>query len=143
MLALLAPDQVSAGASGSLYGLFSLLYLVLIFNWPVLVSPWRDLITLTINVIIALGIGLLPYVDNFAHIGGFLAGIFGGMMFLPTIKFSNRDRIVKLVLKLVSAPLLLGALAYGFYVFWMQWEVNCEWCQYLDCAPPGQFWCAK
>ena len=129
------------GASGSLYGLFALLYLDLIQNWPILLTPTRDLISLTINVIIALGVGLLPFVDNYAHIGGFLAGILGGLVFLPTINFTEASRRRKMVLRVVASVALLGVLAYGFYAFWMRMEIECSWCHYLDCVPPGSAWC--
>ena len=139
----LPPKKVSVGASGSLYGLFALLLLDLVQNWQILLTPVRDMISLTVNVTIALGVGLLPFVDNFAHIGGFLAGILSGLVFLPAIDFNENDRRRKRVLRLIAFPALTAVLGYGFYAFWMQMEVGCSWCHYLDCVPPGSAWCAE
>lgn len=42
----------------------------------------KDLIFLLIDIIISFVLGLLPFIDNFAHIGGFVAGIALGMVFM-------------------------------------------------------------
>ncbi len=43
---------------------------------------WSSLCTLIILVAVNLGLGLLPFVDNFAHIGGFLSGFLLGFLLL-------------------------------------------------------------
>jgi hypothetical protein len=43
---------------------------------------WSSLCTLIILVAVNLGLGLLPFVDNFAHIGGFLSGFLLGFVLL-------------------------------------------------------------
>jgi hypothetical protein len=131
----------SAGSSGALYGLFALLYLDLYQNWPLLTSPYFDLLKLTFNVALALAIGLLPYVDNYAHIGGFVTGIFAGVVFMPTIAFTRETRRRKRLIAILVAPVLLTGFALGFYVFWLGLSNVCPWCVYLDCIPPGQGWC--
>lgn len=40
-------------------------------------------------------VGTLPFVDNFAHIGGLVFGIFAAMAFLPYITFGRWNRIRK------------------------------------------------
>jgi hypothetical protein len=40
------------------------------------------LVTLLVVIAINLAIGILPHVDNFAHIGGFLTGFLLGFVFL-------------------------------------------------------------
>lgn len=134
---------MSAGSSGSLFGLFALLLVDLLLNWPILVSPWKDLSQLLTNMFLGIVIGLLPFVDNFAHIGGFIAGCLCGLIFIPAVTFNTRDKHIKQALRLASIPILLGGLALGFYIFWQQWPVKCPWCTYVDCVPPGQLWCAS
>jgi hypothetical protein len=43
------------------------------------VRPWVNLFFLTMVFLLAMGIGLLPYIDNFMHIGGFIGGLLAGM----------------------------------------------------------------
>lgn len=138
----LAPNSVSAGASGSLLGLIALLYIDLYSNWPLLTRPKWDLVKVTINVMIALAVGLLPLIDNYAHIGGFIAGLLSGMIFMPKIAFSKWDRRRKRILAIVSVPLLIVSLALTFYVFYLAVPNICPWCVYLDCLPPSASWCS-
>lgn len=41
------------------------------------------LVTLVVIVVINLALGILPHVNNFAHIGGFLTGFLLGFILLP------------------------------------------------------------
>lgn len=45
------------------------------------------LLTLVIIIVINLAVGILPHVDNFAHIGGFLTGFLLGFVFLIRPQF--------------------------------------------------------
>ena len=42
---------------------------------------------LVIIIVVNLGVGILPHVDNFAHIGGFLSGFLLGFVFLIRPQF--------------------------------------------------------
>lgn len=48
--------------------------------------------SLLLIVIINLAVGILPHVDNYAHIGGFLAGFLLGFVFLPRPQFGWEER---------------------------------------------------
>lgn len=45
-------------------------------------SPWQDFLFICLDVIISFVLGLLPGLDNFSHIGGFLMGIVLGICLL-------------------------------------------------------------
>jgi len=52
------------------------------------------LLTLLFIIIINLAVGVLPHVDNYAHIGGFISGFLLGFVFLVRPQFewvSQRD----------------------------------------------------
>lgn len=68
-----------SGASGSLFGIFALSMLDILYTWPDRPRPGRDLTYLLIDIVISFVLGLLPGIDNFSHIGGFLAGIAIGL----------------------------------------------------------------
>lgn len=52
------------------------MFMFLLFESQLLVKPWKEFIKLVIVVFVLLLIGLLPFIDNFAHIGGFVFGLF-------------------------------------------------------------------
>lgn len=49
------------------------------------------LFSIVIVVALNMAIGLLPHVDNFAHIGGFITGILLGFILLPRPGYSWRQ----------------------------------------------------
>lgn len=77
------PDGIaSTGASGSLFGIIALDLLDLLFNWKLYQNPKRALLMHIVEIIISFGIGLLPGLDNFSHIGGFCIGVLLGTALL-------------------------------------------------------------
>jgi membrane associated rhomboid family serine protease len=77
-----ADGITSVGASGSLFGILALTLLDLFYNWSSRRSPVKDLLFLLLDIAIAFVLGLLPGLDNFSHIGGFLMGIVLGICLL-------------------------------------------------------------
>lgn len=77
-----ADGLASVGASGSLFGILALTLLDLLYNWSSRRSPVKDLIFLFLDIAIAFVLGLLPGLDNFSHIGGFLMGLVLGICLL-------------------------------------------------------------
>ncbi|KAK4692963.1 hypothetical protein P7C71_g4339, partial [Lecanoromycetidae sp. Uapishka_2] len=78
-----APEGIaSTGASGSLFGIIALMLLDLLYHWGERRSPWADLAWLMFDVVISFVLGLLPGLDNFSHIGGFLMGLILGICLL-------------------------------------------------------------
>lgn len=72
----------STGASGALFGILALTLLDLIYCWKERPSPVRDLMWILADVLISFVLGLLPGLDNFSHIGGFLMGLGAGICIL-------------------------------------------------------------
>ncbi|KAF2686663.1 rhomboid-domain-containing protein [Lentithecium fluviatile CBS 122367] len=87
-----AEGITSVGASGSLFGILALVLLDLLYNWQSRRSPMKDLLFLLLDVAIAFVLGLLPGLDNFAHIGGFLMGLVLGVCLLHSPQ-ALRERI--------------------------------------------------
>ncbi|KAL6979169.1 hypothetical protein U1Q18_020836 [Sarracenia purpurea var. burkii] len=54
----------------------------------VLANMFAALLTLVLIIAINLAVGILPHVDNFAHIGGFVTGFFLGFVFLIRPQFA-------------------------------------------------------
>jgi membrane associated rhomboid family serine protease len=72
----------STGASGSLFGVIALTLLDLFYSWKDRARPVRDLMFILLDIIISFVLGLLPGLDNFSHIGGFLMGLALGISIL-------------------------------------------------------------
>lgn len=72
----------STGASGALFGVIALTLLDLLYSWKDRRSPVKDLMFIMLDVVISFVLGLLPGLDNFAHIGGFLMGLALGICVL-------------------------------------------------------------
>ncbi|CAM1508365.1 Fc.00g052130.m01.CDS01 [Cosmosporella sp. VM-42] len=77
-----APGIASTGASGSLFGIIALTLLDLLYSWKERKSPVKDLMFILLDMIISFVLGLLPGLDNFSHIGGFLMGLSLGVCIL-------------------------------------------------------------
>ncbi|KAJ6385007.1 hypothetical protein OIU77_028247 [Salix suchowensis] len=76
--ALFIQAGISVGASGALFGLLGGMLSELITNWTIYANKFAALLTLLCIIVVNLAVGILPHVDNFAHIGGFLSGFFLG-----------------------------------------------------------------
>ncbi|KAK2072545.1 hypothetical protein P8C59_006893 [Phyllachora maydis] len=72
----------STGASGALFGIIALTLLDLLYSWKDRRSPVKDLMFILLDVVISFVLGLLPGLDNFSHIGGFLMGLALGICVL-------------------------------------------------------------
>lgn len=129
--------QPSLGASGAIYTCISIELVDLIYNWK---YEYRAKTRLAMSVgfaIVGLALGLLPGLDNFAHIGGFCVGLLGGLIFAPSIHPSSKHRVVTWVLRVVALGLAVGffaGLASNFYNSPDPTKA-CTWCRYLSCLP--------
>ncbi|KAI1487774.1 hypothetical protein F5X96DRAFT_648363 [Biscogniauxia mediterranea] len=84
------PGISSTGASGSLFGIIAITLLDLLYSWGDRHNPVRELMFILIEVIISLALGLLPGLDNFSHIGGFIVGLCLGISVLHSPNFLRR-----------------------------------------------------
>lgn len=87
-----APSGISStGASGALFGIIALVLLELLYHWSEHPSPWVDLAWIIVTIAISFVLGLLPGLDNFSHIGGFLMGLVLGICILRSPDFLGRS----------------------------------------------------
>lgn len=61
----------TTGCSGALFGLIGYMFIDVLVNWKTNPNPIRELMQLLITTVISLVLGLLPGLDNFAHLGKF------------------------------------------------------------------------
>ncbi|EST07605.1 Peptidase S54, rhomboid domain protein [Kalmanozyma brasiliensis GHG001] len=129
--------QPALGASGAIYTCISIELVDLCYNWRYEYRAKMRLATSVVFAIVGLALGLLPGLDNFAHIGGFCVGLLGGLVFAPAIHATKRHRVITWVLRIVALGLAVGffaGLASNFYNSPDPTKA-CTWCRYLSCLP--------
>lgn len=88
-------------------------------------------------------VGLLPWVDNYAHLFGFIFGFLLSYALLPFISFGPYDRQKKIALIwvcLLSASSLFILLVLLFYIIPVY---DCKVCSYFNCLPITSDFCAS
>ncbi|TGJ86673.1 hypothetical protein E0Z10_g2095 [Xylaria hypoxylon] len=85
-----APGISSTGASGALFGIIAITLLDLLYSWNERRKPGRELFFILIEIVISFVLGLLPGLDNFSHIGGFIVGFCLGISVLHSPNFLRR-----------------------------------------------------
>ncbi|GAA5857319.1 hypothetical protein JCM8547_002218 [Rhodosporidiobolus lusitaniae] len=128
--------QPSVGASGAIFGTHAALLVDLLAHWKIEYRPKRKLVYLIIEIIIGLGLGWVPGIDNFAHLGGFLVGLLTATVLFPIIHPTRRHKLIFVALRLIALPLLIVVfvvLTRNFYT--SDPSSACSWCRYLSCWP--------
>ncbi|KAI4354502.1 hypothetical protein L6164_003356 [Bauhinia variegata] len=157
---LFIQSNVSVGASGALFGLLGGMLSELITNWSIYDNKLAALFTLVVIIAINLAVGILPHVDNFAHIGGFLTGFLLGFVFLirPQFEWVNQRYIppgyssasarpkfkkYQCILWGLSVILLIVGITAGLVLLLRGVDANdhCSWCHYLSCVPTSKWSC--
>ena len=90
--------------------------------------------------------GFLPWVDNFAHVFGFVSGFLISLVIMPYITFNReglfytrKGRIIVIVVSLLTVLGLFAALLAVFYALPGE---TCEACKFFSCIPFTQKFCA-
>ena len=91
-------------------------------------------------VLLLLLIGLLPYVDNFAHMIGFVFGFLLAFIFLPYVSFGEFDRRRKQIQIIVCLTLVITLFVVGFLVFYI-YQGSCDGCAFMNCIPFTEDFC--
>ncbi|XP_032001180.1 inactive rhomboid protein 1 isoform X7 [Hylobates moloch] len=140
--AIFLPYRAEVGPAGSQFGILACLFVELFQSWQILARPWRAFFKLLAVVLFLFAFGLLPWIDNFAHISGFISGLFLSFAFLPYISFGKFDLYRKRCQIIIFQVVFLGLLA-GLVVLFYFYPVRCEWCEFLTCIPFTDKFCEK
>ncbi|KAI4370058.1 hypothetical protein MLD38_018443 [Melastoma candidum] len=150
-------SSISVGASGALFGLLGAMLSELLTNWTIYTNKAAALFTLIVIIAINLAVGILPHVDNFAHIGGFLTGFLLGFILLVRPQFGyvsrnyrpanahvkSKHTAYQYGLWVVAMLLLIAVFAVGLVMLFKGENGNehCKWCHYLSCVPTSRWKC--
>ncbi|XP_028905281.1 inactive rhomboid protein 1 [Ornithorhynchus anatinus] len=140
--AIFLPYRAEVGPAGSQFGILACLFVELFQSWQILARPWRAFFKLLAVVLFLFTFGLLPWIDNFAHISGFISGFFLSFAFLPYISFGRFDLYRKRCQIIVFQLVFLGLLA-GLVILFYFYPIRCAWCEFLTCLPFTDKFCEK
>uniref|UniRef100_A0A8C9WWM0 Inactive rhomboid protein n=1 Tax=Sander lucioperca TaxID=283035 RepID=A0A8C9WWM0_SANLU len=140
--AIFLPYRAEVGPAGSQFGILACLFVELFQSWQILAQPWRAFTKLLCVVLFLFAFGLLPWIDNFAHISGFISGFFLSFAFLPYISFGRMDLYRKRCQIIVFMLVFVGLFS-GLVVLFYVYPIKCEWCELLTCIPFTDKFCEK
>jgi len=145
--AIMVPQQLGVGASGAIFGLFGSAWADLIHNWSVYRGQNRCMLfQLIVATVVNLGLGLVPFLDNFAHFGGFVTGIILGFSLLIQNTYDiwgyrKERKMYQLLLQAGAITIIPVLFVVLILVLYLGVDVSqvCSWCDYISCVPlpPG------
>uniref|UniRef100_A0A8C5H2P3 Inactive rhomboid protein n=1 Tax=Gouania willdenowi TaxID=441366 RepID=A0A8C5H2P3_GOUWI len=140
--ALFLPYRAEVGPAGSQFGLLACLFVELFQGWQMLEKPWKAFLKLLGIVFFLFLCGLLPWIDNIAHIFGFISGLLLSFAFLPYVTFGTFDKYRKRI-QIVVSLLVYTALFASLIVWFYFYPINWHWLEHLTCLPFTNKFCEK
>ncbi|GFP82324.1 hypothetical protein PHJA_000375600 [Phtheirospermum japonicum] len=156
---LFVRNTISVGASGALFGLLGAMLSELLVNWTIYENKLESLLSLLLIILINMAVGILPHVDNFAHMGGFLTGFLLGFVLLIRPQFGwiskrkapyftgtsskSKYKAYQCVFLVFSVILLTLGFTIGLVLLLRGVDGNdhCSWCHYMSCVPTPLWTC--
>ncbi|PIN24390.1 Rhomboid family protein [Handroanthus impetiginosus] len=157
---LFVRTSISVGASGALFGLLGAMLSELLINWTIYENKLESLLSLVLIILINMAVGILPHVDNFAHLGGFVTGFLLGFVLLirpqygwvnmknvPSgylvTKSKSKYRAYQYTLLIISVIILTAGFTVGLILLLggVDGNKHCSWCHYLSCVPTPLWTC--
>lgn len=139
--ATFTPYRPESGPSGALFGVMATLIVEIIRAWPILKKPYLALSQIGLVVLGFFVIGMLPWVDNYAHIGGFVTGFVMSYALIPKIQIERQEVMPWLTyVAIASVAISFVILLLIFYFISFK---DCSWCSWLSCVPFTRDFCSE
>ena len=139
--ALFLPDYVTVGAGGAVFGLFGACVADVVQNWSVTRRKHWVIIQLLIVIGVQLLVGLMPLVDNFCNIGGFVCGFLCGLCMLVEDRVDSSgkslgSRWYQVPVEFVSFFTVVVMVGGATSMLFAGADFSdCEICQNVNCVP--------
>ncbi|XP_063971913.1 inactive rhomboid protein 1 isoform X3 [Diachasmimorpha longicaudata] len=141
--AIFIPYRAEVGPAGAHFALLATLVVEVLNSWPMLRHPRRALSKLIMILAGLLILGILPWVDNYAHLFGFIFGFLAAYALMPFITFGHYDRRRKVILIWVCLAVILSLFALLIALFYNIPVYECEVCKLFNCIPFTRDFCAS
>lgn len=102
---------VSVGASGAVFGLFGALVVFATRHRRLIVPRARNRLLANLAIVLGVNVALgitVPFIDNAAHAGGFVAGIAAALVLRPVRVLGESEGFGELLVRLASAAAVVG-----------------------------------
>jgi membrane associated rhomboid family serine protease len=159
---LMQPGYILLGSSGGIFGLIGICVADIVLNWKILFLVFRNydgssagwvvrffaMFWLGVDLFLNSAVGFTPYVDNFAHLGGFTHGFFISLTVLQRLPLSffgkGQDLCFKIrigLLRVIGAALAVTLLFTTGTLLSQSDGIKspCHKCRYISCIP-FPFW---
>jgi len=127
----LGPHSVSVGASGALFGIIGADLTYLAYNWSTIPHNRQEGFFLVFMIVINLLLGMGTGIDNYAHLGGLVGGLFLGIAIPPHVEKRPLEWVFR-----GAAGFLFAMLALLFIL--LIWVGN-PWPEYPSYVPTDCF----
>lgn len=87
--AIFIPYSINVGPGAACFGQIGALFVELFQNWQLLFAPFRGLLKLLLITAVLFIFGLVPWLNNFAHLFGFVTGVLVSFSIMPYVCFGN------------------------------------------------------
>ncbi|XP_034180503.2 rhomboid-5 isoform X3 [Osmia lignaria lignaria] len=141
--AIFVPYRAEVGPAGAHFALLATLIVEVLHCWPMLKHPRRALSKLIFTLFALLILGILPWVDNYAHLFGFIFGFLAAYALMPFISFGHYDRRRKIWLIWICLILIVVLFALLLTLFYNVPVYECEVCKLFNCIPFTRDFCAS
>ncbi|CAM8946211.1 unnamed protein product [Rhodiola kirilowii] len=156
-------DRPTVGSSGALFGLLGTMLAALIRDWNLYTNKFSAIVSLVFMLTVNLILGLLPLINNFSNIGGFISGLLLGfvLLFSPQVNkvphhktglyeydgkrsLNLKEKLDKPIPRVACLVIFGLILAGGIVALIHRINLNkyCDWCQYMDCVPLRKWSCS-
>ncbi|ORY98149.1 hypothetical protein BCR43DRAFT_438980 [Syncephalastrum racemosum] len=127
----------STGCSPAILGMVGCLLVDLVYTWRTFLHPWLQLLRITLLTALCFGLGLLPGVDSFTNLGGYISGLLIGVWAVPAVHYNRRFTVGVWVVRitcLAGIVTLFSLLTLNFYRP-DDFDEFCPYCRYISCLP--------
>ncbi|ESP00434.1 hypothetical protein LOTGIDRAFT_140706 [Lottia gigantea] len=141
---IISPYEPQVGSTAAVLGSIGVLIVQIIQAWNIIAKSRQQIAKVTFVVTFFLVSGLLPGLSNFSIITGIITGMLCAMVFLPYITLGRNQYHGRIVLLIISFPLLFMLLFVLIFTFLrVQYSEGCMGCQYFECMPFAEGICVE
>ncbi|PAA54982.1 hypothetical protein BOX15_Mlig003843g1, partial [Macrostomum lignano] len=132
------PYLVDVGPTSAQVGSLAPILIEFGMSWRFVTNRARSVAIFLLAFAVLIGLGLFPWFDNFANLGGLASGCLLSVVLLPYIHRGSTEQSAyrcRLISVCVCSLIWLGACLLFGAIFYLAPVSSCSWCVYFNCAP--------